>query len=210
MLLRFGLLGALFVMPVFAHPEMGDFVQHRIVLAPSDEYLDLTIELIFDSNRSLAARQRMDADKDGSISEKEQAAFVKEMKREVAGKVRIEIDGKPVRLKPAHDPELDLLDAPEDVSAHPYFLRVCYFAKTRVADALNVVVFDGLWESEAAVLLPEQGEGGGVRLLPIAPDDPAADNPAPTGKPRVVRFAVGKLENSGGETEEKKTERAAH
>ncbi len=162
----------------FAHPESGDYLQHRIELSAKADHVDLTIEITFDAGRSYEERQKIDADKDGKFSKAERKIYLDRVDAEAGTQLQLTINGKAVMLVPLYDPELDLYDS-RDVERHPHVLRLSYFAEVTFAPGDVVTVVDNLWPDEPAIMLAEAGEGETVRITPRQPKVPGVANRAP-------------------------------
>lgn len=154
-----------------AHPALGDLVGHRETLVVGPANIDLTVELTFNEQRSLAERVRMDADGDGDISGDEAVAYAAAAADRAAAAIELSIDDERVELILLHEPELDLLGMTRALPVR-HVLRLCLFARTPASlkPGGRLLLTDRSWpEAPAFCALQVQGRDG-VRLAAGAAD----------------------------------------
>lgn len=172
----------------FAHPESGDYLQHRIELSAKADHIVLTVEITFDAKRSYEERRKIDADKDGRFSNAERNAYFDQIDAEADKQLQLSINGKAVTLVPLYDPELDLYNS-HDAERHPHVLRLTYFAEVKCIPGDAVTVVDGLWPNEPAIMLLDENAGAGVIVIPHSPNESSGANAA-----REITFDLAKPE----------------
>ena len=173
----------------FAHPELGDALQHRVVLTARSEYVDLTIEISFDGERSLRERRSIDANNDGTLSKSERDAYLLRIQAEADCRVRLTINGEAARLLTLYDPELDLHDS-RDMEHHPHLVRLSYFISVHCASGDAIAVSDSLWPEYPAIMLAEFGVGGTVNFVPRPSPLRAGNSTSSPAAMRDVLFDV--------------------
>lgn len=139
-----------------AHPELGNYVQHRVIVKPHGGNIDVSLEITFTGARSLKERSAMDADGDGNLTPRERAEAARKVAGDAASKLRVSIDGAPLDLITLYEPSIDLLDG-AGVIAHPHVLKLYLFArhpKPLKADS-EILVETALWLDEPAIILVE-------------------------------------------------------
>ena len=181
----------LLAVPVaFAHPELGDYLKHRIVLSAKADHIDLTVEITFDAGRSYEERQKIDADKDGKFSRAEREVYFAQIDSAAGKQLQLVVNGKARNLVPLFDPELDLFDS-RDVERHPHVLRLSYFAEVKCAPGDVVTVVDNLWPDNPAIMLAEAQEEEVIRATPRQSNAPGVAGSAPAA--REVVFDISRL-----------------
>ncbi len=193
----FGLLYAALAPTAFAHPELGNYLQHRIILTAHADRVDLAIEVSFDGERSLRERESIDSDKSGTFSRPEREAYLHRIQAEAEQRIRLAINDKPVRLVPLYAPELDLFDS-RDLEPHPHLLRLSYFAPVTCAPGDVVTIDDTLWPDYPAIMLAEPGGGEGLKLVPRQPRSQAIGNA--TTATREVSFDIAAVARAASRT----------
>lgn len=171
----------------FAHPELGNYLQHRIVLTPAADHVEVVIEITFDGTRSLAERKRIDDNGDGKLSKGEREAYLQAVQREAETRVTLSINGKQTRLLTLYAPKLDLLDS-NDIEQHPHVLQLSLFASVRCSAGDNITVSDDLWSDSPAIMLAEAGEGPFLRLAPRQSPMPERIRPSGASTRRTIDY----------------------
>ncbi len=146
----------------FAHVELEKYLQQRVTAVVGPTNIDLTVEFLFTSPMSLAARRLIDANGDDTLSSGERRAYLKTVLDRAASQLTLRVDGKPCSLTPLYDPELNLLDS-KDLEAHPHVLRLFYFARTPATfgKGSTIVLDNGLWaDMPTLVASSVRGKGG--------------------------------------------------
>ncbi|MCC6798328.1 MAG: hypothetical protein IT366_24660 [Candidatus Hydrogenedentes bacterium] len=141
-----------------AHPELGDYLQHRIAIEVKRDHLNLTVEITFDAGRSQEERKKIDTNKNLNISESERKAYLTTLESSIEGQLKLLINDKPATLVALYDPELDLFDSRE-LQRHPHLLRLSYFANATCKPGDVITVIDALWSDQPAIVIPEEGKG---------------------------------------------------
>lgn len=147
-----------------AHPELGDYLQHRIAIEVKRDHLNLTVEITFDAGRSQEERKKIDTNKNLTISESERKAYLKQLEADIDGQLKLMINEKPAALVSLYDPELDLFDSRE-LQRHPHLLRLSFFANATCEPGDVITVVDGLWSSEPAIVIPEDSESASGNII---------------------------------------------
>lgn len=147
-----------------AHPELGDYLQHRIAIEAKGDHLNLTVEITFDAGRSQEERKKIDTNKNATISESERKAYLNQLEADIDGQLKLKINDKPVALVALYDPELDLFDSRE-LQRHPHLLRLSFFANAACEPGDVITVIDGLWSSEPAIVIPEDDESATGNII---------------------------------------------
>lgn len=155
----------------FAHPLLGDCVQHRVLLRVDPVNIDVQVELTFTDMRAMAERRRMDADRDGAVSGNEAARYARSILDRQAEQFELAVDGESLPLSWLYDPEADLGGNPQ-VMPLAHVVRLFYFARTPAGlkSGSEFVLADGLWPEAPAVLAMTVVGGEGVRVSTVSTD----------------------------------------
>ncbi len=120
-------ISALWLLNAFAHPPFPSYIQHEIAVSLSNRYADITIELTFHQSVAMEQRQRMDADKSGTLSHEEIQTYLESNEAVFVQSFTLRSGSKALELLPLYQPEVDLLND-ERVSPSPFGLTLYLFA----------------------------------------------------------------------------------
>lgn len=193
----FGLLYAALAPTAFAHPELGSYLQHRIILRADADHVALVIEVSFDGERSLRERESIDSDKSGTLSKPEREAYLHRIEAEAEQRIRLTVNNESVRLVPLYAPELDLFDS-RDMERHPHLLRLSYFAPVKCAPGDVITIDDTLWPDYPAIMLAEPGGREGLKPVPRQPRSQGIGNTTPAT--REVSFDISAVARADSRT----------
>ncbi len=103
----------LFAGEAHTHEALNRFVHHRLHLTAQNEYIDLSVELVFYAENALAERLRMDANGDGTIREDEVRHYIRNVLQQpgesnAIPNLQLQMDETPLALIERYTPEVEL------------------------------------------------------------------------------------------------------
>lgn len=135
-----------------AHEFLTAYVQHRVEVAVGAKDIDVSLQLTFFEDGSEQERKNMDTNADGVVSQKEVATYLGELEPKLEEKLKLAVNGQPLRLMTLYPPELNLLGN-DRVHRERHILTLHFFARTPAAlkPGCELTVTDSLWPELRAI-----------------------------------------------------------
>ena len=89
-LVGLGVLGCVILLGVgqaYAHSSLSRFIEHHLSVSVGPRYIDISLDLTFYHPRSALEREKMDQDRDGTISNEELRDYQARLSNEVEDKI---------------------------------------------------------------------------------------------------------------------------
>jgi len=112
-----------------AHPSLSAFVQHRIAVTVDAQNIDVSIEVNFRNRHARLERNRMDTDRNGTISDAESRVYLQQLIEDYVQAVSLQVAGEALDLIPLYSPRLEL-GADRTTRGAEHTLRLSLFART--------------------------------------------------------------------------------
>jgi hypothetical protein len=160
---------------VRAHTTLRHYIHHQAVFTFGEKHIDLTVELHFHEDVSLAERRKMDADRDGHLSAAETEAYLESLAAALDEGLRLTHRGEALDLVSLYDPALDL-QGDARVRASGHVLKLYYFARRPAGlDDGDALAFEeDLWPQAKALRTLEVHSTDGRRWHAAPASQPGA------------------------------------
>ena len=129
-----------------AHDHRAQHIDHDSCLCVDEKNIDVSAVLLFHAQCSLAERKRMDLDADGTISAKEEQAYLQRLMPRLADGLEVRVDGHRREVVLLYDPRIDFLGS-RKVQRSALEMHLAWFA--RLPEGHNrpehIAVVNRLW-----------------------------------------------------------------
>jgi hypothetical protein len=171
-----------------AHTSLSLYIEHRCAVSVDPKNIDVTLDLVFYVPRARAELERIDFNRDGSLSASEIEAYLARVEREVDARLRLTAAGRDLPLFLLYEPRLAMEGRRVDART-PVTLRLSLFARTPpwLKPGDEVAVHDSLWLEEPGIHSFRAEGRGGLHVVAVPGNSPL--HPGRAGGPaRVSRL----------------------
>lgn len=170
-----------------AHPELMNFVRHRVSVSVGSNNVDVSVELTIGENPSFVERLSMDTNQNGRVEESEIEEYLSELSEMLLQALSISIGGQPTELFFLYEPEVDLGNE-NTLSPSHLVIRLFYFAKTPsgIKAGDEIVIEDRLWPHAPALGAYQLDGQDGIELV-AEKTESVLWSPARDKRPLVMR-----------------------